>query len=246
MSIDIHEAQGLIYLRSIMNMKTMTNTTAFPRKGSTGFVEGKTIEYHRSFSQGHGKRIWPASYFSLESLLLLVCLTASLLILPLILPPLPPPPSMLLLLPICILGVLMILAFMPSNVRDIAQTDEHKGNARPTDNYIAAKKMKEPKSPVPRAGNWHQKCYTAKRTPTSFTSSLENFYTESCKDMLWDVREEIGSNLNLTTGSGSCQGKTEFHVSAASFDKPLDDLHATPLGCSHQRTQKSHCITLFY
>ncbi|KAF5733958.1 Auxin-regulatedinvolved in organ size [Tripterygium wilfordii] len=80
----------------------------------------KKFELHRTLSsQGSGKRLIPASYFSLESLVLLICLTASLLILPLILPPLPPPPLMLLLVPIGILVVLMILAFMPSNVRDI-------------------------------------------------------------------------------------------------------------------------------
>lgn len=84
--------------------------------------EKKKVEYNRTFSQGSSRRLFSASYFSLESLLLLVCLTASLLILPLILPPLPPPPFMLLLLPIGILGVLMVLAFMPSNVRDITYT----------------------------------------------------------------------------------------------------------------------------
>lgn len=55
-----------------------------------------------------------SSYFSIESMVVLVGLTVSLLILPLILPPLPPPPFMLLLLPICILGVLVLFAFMPS------------------------------------------------------------------------------------------------------------------------------------
>ncbi|VFR00201.1 unnamed protein product [Cuscuta campestris] len=59
------------------------------------------------------------SYFGPESLFLLLCLTASLLLLPLVLPPLPPPPLMLLFVPICILAVLMILAFMPCNVRDV-------------------------------------------------------------------------------------------------------------------------------
>ncbi|KAM0969063.1 hypothetical protein ACFX13_017636 [Malus domestica] len=86
--------------------------------------QGKAIEYRRTLSHGGGgvRRMLPASYFSLESLLLLVCLAATLLILPLIVPPLPPPPFMLLLLPIGILGVLMILAFMPSNVRDLTYT----------------------------------------------------------------------------------------------------------------------------
>ncbi|KVI00451.1 hypothetical protein Ccrd_021298 [Cynara cardunculus var. scolymus] len=55
-----------------------------------------------------------SSYFSIESMVLLVGLAASLLILPLILPPLPPPPLMLLLLPIFIFGVLMVSAFLPS------------------------------------------------------------------------------------------------------------------------------------
>ena len=86
--------------------------------------EGKKMEYNnRSYlSRENSRRLIPASYFSLESLLLLICLTASLLILPLILPPLPPPPFMLLLLPIAILAVLMILALMPSNVRDLTYT----------------------------------------------------------------------------------------------------------------------------
>lgn len=86
--------------------------------------QGKKIEYQRSLSHGKwsNRRLLAASYFGLESLLLLVCLTASLLILPLILPPLPPPPFMLLLLPIGILAVLMVLAFTPSNVRDITYT----------------------------------------------------------------------------------------------------------------------------
>ncbi|KAL8214167.1 hypothetical protein R6Q57_003616 [Mikania cordata] len=52
--------------------------------------------------------------FSVESVVLLVGLTASLLILPIVLPPLPPPPQMMLLLPILILGGLMLFAFMPS------------------------------------------------------------------------------------------------------------------------------------
>ncbi|KAL1196589.1 Protein AUXIN-REGULATED GENE INVOLVED IN ORGAN SIZE [Cardamine amara subsp. amara] len=56
-------------------------------------------ELRRSFSSQKRLMI-PANSFSLESLVLLVGLTASLLILPLVLPPLPPPPFMLLLIPI--------------------------------------------------------------------------------------------------------------------------------------------------
>ncbi|XP_073119582.1 protein AUXIN-REGULATED GENE INVOLVED IN ORGAN SIZE-like [Henckelia pumila] len=73
-----------------------------------------------SSSSQYGMRM--SRYFTLKPLFLLACLTASLLILPLILPPLPPPPFMLLLLPICILAVLMVLAFMPSNVREVTYT----------------------------------------------------------------------------------------------------------------------------
>lgn len=82
-------------------------------------MEGKKMEYNRSFTQGHSKKMLSMNYFSLESIILLLGLTASLLLLPLILPPLPPPPFMLLLVPIFILVVLMILALMPSNVRDV-------------------------------------------------------------------------------------------------------------------------------
>ncbi|KAF9679287.1 hypothetical protein SADUNF_Sadunf07G0124200 [Salix dunnii] len=80
------------------------------------------MEYNRSLSQGSSRRLLTATHFSLVSLLLLICLTASLLILPLVLPPLPPPPFMLLLLPIGIFALLMVLAFMPSNARDITYT----------------------------------------------------------------------------------------------------------------------------
>ncbi|KAM7279838.1 hypothetical protein ACFE04_006972 [Oxalis oulophora] len=89
---------------------------------SSSFVE-KRAEYHQNFSQGSnvGKKS-RSSYFGLESLLLLVLLAASLLILPLVLPPLPPPPFMFLLIPIGILVLLMVIAFMPSNVKDGAYT----------------------------------------------------------------------------------------------------------------------------
>ncbi|KAL3828418.1 hypothetical protein ACJIZ3_017220 [Penstemon smallii] len=99
----------------IMDLRTSKNPNLTRKSG----MEGRKLDYSRSF--GHGsKRI--LRYFTLESLFLLFCLTVSLLILPLILPPLPPPPFMLLLLPICILGLLMILAFMPSNVREASSS----------------------------------------------------------------------------------------------------------------------------
>ncbi|KAE8684779.1 hypothetical protein F3Y22_tig00111105pilonHSYRG00413 [Hibiscus syriacus] len=82
-------------------------------KAAVPVVERRKGEYEG------GRKSLQERYFGLESLILLTCLTASLLILPLILPPLPPPPFMLLLLPIAILNVLMLLAFVPSNLRDI-------------------------------------------------------------------------------------------------------------------------------
>lgn len=97
--------------------------------GKEGMMEGRgrgragkksDYNHHLHHHQGNKRLLRTSkSYFSLESLLVLICLTASLVILPLILPPLPPPPLMLLLLPIGILAVLMILAFMPSNLRDL-------------------------------------------------------------------------------------------------------------------------------
>lgn len=94
------------YFSNIMDLK---NSDVVIRKNETS----------RSFTQGHGKKMLSMSYFSLESIILLLGLTASLLLLPLILPPLPPPPFMLLFVPIFILVVLMILAFMPSNSRNV-------------------------------------------------------------------------------------------------------------------------------
>lgn len=88
-------------------------------------IDRRFAEFQNNRSLPHnknGRRLVPSGYFSLESLFLLTCLMASLLILPLILPPLPPPPFMLLLLPIGILGMLMLLVFMPSEVRDLTRS----------------------------------------------------------------------------------------------------------------------------
>ncbi|PIN21018.1 hypothetical protein CDL12_06290 [Handroanthus impetiginosus] len=97
----------------------LLNSTMDVRTARTPTPHRK-LEYCRSLSQGHGGKM--SRYFTSESLCLLVCLTVSLLILPLVLPPLPPPPFLLLLLPICMLALLMILAFMPSKVRDVTYT----------------------------------------------------------------------------------------------------------------------------
>ncbi|KAL0322799.1 UNVERIFIED_CONTAM: protein AUXIN-REGULATEDINVOLVED IN ORGAN SIZE [Sesamum angustifolium] len=104
------------HLRSIMDVRTVKSAPREQRKSSVHMAEARRLEHCRSFSQGPSGKM--SRYFTLESLFLLICLTVSLLILPLVLPPLPPPPFLLLLLPICILALLMILAFMPSNVRD--------------------------------------------------------------------------------------------------------------------------------
>ncbi|CAA7050554.1 unnamed protein product [Microthlaspi erraticum] len=85
-------------------------------RGSTQAPMMSKQEYFRTLSsQNSPRRLISASYFSLESMVVLVGLTASLLILPLILPPLPPPPFMLLLIPIGIMVLLMVLALMPSS-----------------------------------------------------------------------------------------------------------------------------------
>lgn len=122
--VDIRLSKGFIDLQAHCSSGLDMDVKARPQGDEHQHYHQRSSLYHRSLSHGRGsgRRLLPASYFSLESLLLLVCLTATLLILPLILPPLPPPPFMLLLLPIGILAVLMILAFMPSNVRDLTYT----------------------------------------------------------------------------------------------------------------------------
>ncbi|KAM3311426.1 hypothetical protein ACQJBY_031850 [Aegilops geniculata] len=66
------------------------------------------------------KKVVIPNYFGIEAFFVLACLTVSLLILPLVLPPLPPPPSLLLFVPVCLLILLMVLAFMPTDVRSMA------------------------------------------------------------------------------------------------------------------------------
>lgn len=85
-------------------------------------ARGTVAERKRAQLGGNNRIGVGSEYFSLQSFLVLLCLTASLLILPLILPPLPPPPFMLLLLPVGIFVVLLVLAFMPSDVRGIASS----------------------------------------------------------------------------------------------------------------------------
>lgn len=115
--------RGIINLQdrssSIMDVRARRITANNHRSPPNTSAEKKKIEYNRSLSQGSTRRLLTTSHFSLASLLLLMCITASLLILPLVLAPLPPPSFMLLLLPIGILVLLIIFAFMPSNARDI-------------------------------------------------------------------------------------------------------------------------------
>ncbi|KAI4342845.1 hypothetical protein MLD38_027413 [Melastoma candidum] len=85
------------------------------RKTRRHLPQKTAVEYERTSSSRRRLLAAGSGNLSLEWLYLLIGLTASLLVLPLVLPPLPPPPSLLLLLPICILGCLMILAFMPSS-----------------------------------------------------------------------------------------------------------------------------------
>uniref|UniRef100_A0A7N0V6U9 Uncharacterized protein n=1 Tax=Kalanchoe fedtschenkoi TaxID=63787 RepID=A0A7N0V6U9_KALFE len=99
--------------------------TVYPSR-SCGFMDTDTVAADgrkrilgKSLYQGNIVRFIPATYYSYEAVLLLFCLTMSLLILPLILPPLPPPPFLLLLLPIAILGVLVFLALAPSKASEI-------------------------------------------------------------------------------------------------------------------------------
>lgn len=110
--VELRLSQIVIYIQSCW----AGAMEAEARKGYA--VNGKSRDY-RPLTQANGRRSFSSSYFSIESILVLLCLAASLLLLPLVLPPLPPPPSMLLLLPICMLLVLMVLACMPSDGRDI-------------------------------------------------------------------------------------------------------------------------------
>ncbi|KAL5223291.1 hypothetical protein ABZP36_028004 [Zizania latifolia] len=55
----------------------------------------------------------PPGYFPVELVAVFLCVTASLVFLPLVLPPLPPPPSLLLAVPVCLLAVLVAMAFVP-------------------------------------------------------------------------------------------------------------------------------------
>ncbi|CAN6978998.1 unnamed protein product [Brassica oleracea var. botrytis] len=102
--------------RNTMDMRR-DNRQDMTFRGPTQAQMMSKQEYIQTLSSQNSTRrlITKSSYFSLESMVVLVGLTASLLFLPLILPPLPPPPFMLLLVPIGIMVLLMVLALMPSS-----------------------------------------------------------------------------------------------------------------------------------
>lgn len=79
-------------------------------------MEDRKEDCSSSSSNSHGGEVegdFLSKYFNRKKLAVLVSITVALLVLPLVLPSLPPPPMVLLLLPICLLGLLLILAFVP-------------------------------------------------------------------------------------------------------------------------------------
>ncbi|XXG89540.1 hypothetical protein AAC387_Pa12g1518 [Persea americana] len=106
-------------LSQILKSKHSCWVGVMEREGRRAYLVDDERRDHRPLTRANSRKSFPSSYFSVESILVLLCLTVSLLLLPLILPPLPPPPLLLLLLPIGILFVLLILAFIPSDVRNI-------------------------------------------------------------------------------------------------------------------------------
>jgi len=117
---------GKLLKSELILLKTPEGIESHWAGAMQGRMEGRmrpmAADYKRIQQNGNNRRGVAANYFSLQSFLVLLCLTVSLLILPLILPPLPPPPFMLLLLPVGIFVVLLVLAFMPSDVKDIASS----------------------------------------------------------------------------------------------------------------------------
>ncbi|KAK4745114.1 hypothetical protein SAY87_011426 [Trapa incisa] len=143
-----------------------------------------------------GRAPLPASNFTLESFLLLVCLTASLLILPVVLPPLPPPPFLLLLLPIGIMGLLMVLAFMPSDVRDLThsyQINEGRWNYWEHKDYFLA--FSQQQQAAPSASAIANPRRPPRYTPCTGASSKLAIATL----MSWDVKQvDAGADLIVT------------------------------------------------
>ncbi|XP_009104230.1 protein AUXIN-REGULATED GENE INVOLVED IN ORGAN SIZE [Brassica rapa] len=122
--INIHERYSNNLVMDVGGGRNSRKNVNFRRPPPAMTSENSKHELRRTFSSQKRLMI-PANYFSLESLVILVGLTASLLILPLVLPPLPPPPFMLLLVPIGIMVLLIILAFMPSSssrAKDVTRT----------------------------------------------------------------------------------------------------------------------------
>lgn len=98
MSFEVSNLESKL-LRGLLDLKGCWVGMMEGRVRTTYTVETQRRDY-RPLVRVNSRKTFPLSYFSVESLLVLLCLTASLLLLPLLLPPLPPPPFMLLLVPI--------------------------------------------------------------------------------------------------------------------------------------------------
>ncbi|XP_042434201.1 protein AUXIN-REGULATED GENE INVOLVED IN ORGAN SIZE-like [Zingiber officinale] len=113
-----------IHLKKLMNLITKSLVSLYlfcPHHLHSYLMEDKdedcSSSNNRSSSHGGGEveGSFLSEYFSRAKLVVLVSITVALLLLPLVLPSLPPPPMVVLLLPICLLSLLFILAFMPSD-----------------------------------------------------------------------------------------------------------------------------------
>ncbi|CAM0955472.1 unnamed protein product [Alopecurus aequalis] len=103
------------------------------KKGSlAGGGEGRTrgAEGKRTVPQGQRAPEATGGYFTVELAALFLCLTALLVFLPLVLPPLPPPPSLLLLVPVGLMAILILLAFLPTESRNSSRAFEDRRTSR--------------------------------------------------------------------------------------------------------------------
>ncbi|GJM92238.1 hypothetical protein PR202_ga08689 [Eleusine coracana subsp. coracana] len=114
--IPSEEASGSHGYYTIMERRTPSSKRSAPHH-PRGAMHGNGTEHSkdqrrqpRTAATRNGS---PAGYFSVELLLVFLCVAASLAFLPLVLPPLSPPPSLLLLVPVGLLAVLVALAFIP-------------------------------------------------------------------------------------------------------------------------------------
>uniref|UniRef100_A0A0E0MEB2 ARGOS-like protein n=1 Tax=Oryza punctata TaxID=4537 RepID=A0A0E0MEB2_ORYPU len=111
---------GFVAMEGVVDARQRRNPLLPRPNGSKRHLQHQHYQQHQP--NAAEKKAAASNYFSIEAFLVLVFLTMSLLILPLVLPPLPPPPSLLLLLPVCLLILLVVLAFMPTDVRNMASS----------------------------------------------------------------------------------------------------------------------------